>query len=74
MQQDKRHLRKLKRDIKQAGNKKRRLQLKNDLRENPDEAHWSEPTVGRQSSETLNGLDQDATRKRDEPQDNESDA
>jgi hypothetical protein len=63
MQQDKRQQRKLKREIKQAGNKKRRLQLKNDLRDNPEEAHWNEPSVGKQSSELLNGLDQDATRK-----------
>lgn len=64
MQQDKRQQRKLKREIKQAGNKKRRLQLKNDLRDNPEEAHLSEPTVGKQSSETLNGLDKDPTRLR----------
>jgi len=62
MQQDKRQQRKLKREIKQAGNKKRRLELKNDLRDNPEEAHWSEPTVGKKISEALNGLDQDATR------------
>lgn len=62
---DKRQIRKLKRDIKQAGNKKRRHQLKRDLRDNPTEAHWSEPSVGKASSEGLNGLDQDATRRRD---------
>ena len=33
---DKRQQRKLKRETKQAGNKKRRLQLKNDLRDNPE--------------------------------------
>jgi hypothetical protein len=64
MDREKRQLRKLKRDIKQAGNKKRRQKLKRDLRDNPHEAHWSEPTVGKLASETLNGLDQDATRKR----------
>ena len=64
MKDDKRQMRKLKRDIKQAGNKKRRQQLKRDLRDNPEEAHWSEPTVGKDSSEALNGMDQDATRKR----------
>jgi hypothetical protein len=61
---DKRQLRKLKRDVKQAGNKKRRQKLKRDLRDNPEEAHLSEPSVGSMSSETLNGLDQDATRRR----------
>jgi hypothetical protein len=67
MDRDKRQMRKLKRDVKKAGNKKRRAQLKRDLADNPDEAHWSEPTVGRLSSEALNGLDKDATRKRSEP-------
>lgn len=66
MDRDKRRMRKLKRDIKQAGNKKRRAKLKRDLRENPEEAHWSEPTVGKRSSEAMNGMDQDATRKREE--------
>jgi hypothetical protein len=63
MDRDKRQQRKLKREIKKSGNKKRRRQLKADLRDNPAEAHWSEPTVGRQSSAGLNGLDDDATRK-----------
>jgi hypothetical protein len=65
MDKEKRQLRKLKRTVKKAGNKKRRRQLKDDLRENPAEAHWSQPTVGNLSSETLNGLDEDATRKRE---------
>ena len=64
MDREKRQLRKLKRDIKQAGNKKRRQKLKRDLLDHPEEAHLNEPTVGKLSSETLNGLDQDATRKR----------
>jgi hypothetical protein len=64
MDREKRQLRKLKRDIKQAGNKKRRQKLKRELRDNPHDAHLSEPTVGKLSSETLNGLDHDATRKR----------
>ena len=64
MDRDKKQLRKLKRTVKQAGNKKRRGKLKRELRDNPEEAHWSEPSVGKASSETLNGLDNDATRKR----------
>ncbi|MBI1832992.1 MAG: hypothetical protein HYR84_16250 [Planctomycetes bacterium] len=64
MDRDKRRTRKLKREVKKAGNKKRRHSLKRDLRDNPAEAHWSEPSVGKASSESLNGLDQDATRKR----------
>ena len=71
MKDDKRQTRKLKRDIKQAGNKKRRQNLKRDLRENPEEAHWSEPTVGKDSSAALNGLDQDATRRRKKPTEKE---
>jgi hypothetical protein len=66
MDRDKRQQRKLKREIKQAGNKKRRAKLKRELRDNPEEAHLSEATVGGASSATLNGLDQDATRKRDQ--------
>ena len=62
---DKRQIRKLKRDIKKAGNKKRRQRLKSDLRDNPTEAHWSEESVGKSRSETLNGLDEDSTRQRD---------
>ena len=62
---DKRQIRKLKRDVKQAGNKKRRHNLKRDLQQNPAEAHWTEPSVGKASSQTLNGLDHDATRRRE---------
>ncbi len=64
MDQDKRQLRKLKRDIKHAGNRKRRRQLQRDLTDNPEEAHQNEPTVGKSSSALFNGLDRDATRKR----------
>jgi hypothetical protein len=69
--EDKRRLRELKRVIKHAGNKKRRGKLKRELREKPEEAHWSEETVGRSSSQFLNAFDKDATRRRkdstDEP-------
>jgi hypothetical protein len=66
MDQDKRQLRKLKRDIKRAGNKRRRQHLKRDLAENPDEAAHSSFDFGRSSSSTLNGLDHDATRRHDD--------
>jgi hypothetical protein len=59
---DKLRLRKLKRDIKRAGNKRRRQQLKRQLAENPEEAPYSEFDFGRTSSETLNGLDKISTR------------
>jgi hypothetical protein len=66
MNDDKRRQRQMKRDVKKAGNRTRRQQLKRQLNENPEEAHFAEPTFGRNSSEPLNGIDQDATRKRDE--------
>ena len=64
MDQDKRQLRKLKRDLKRAGNKKRRQHLKRELADNPEEAAHSDFDFGRDSSAGLNGMDQDATRRR----------
>jgi hypothetical protein len=61
---DKRLLRQLKRDLKRAGNKRRRQHLKRELTENPEEAPYTDFDFGRTSSATLNGLDQDATRRR----------
>jgi hypothetical protein len=60
----KRELRKLKRDLKRAGNKRRRRYLKRELTENPEEAPHSEFRFGRDSSAPYNGMDQDATRRR----------
>jgi hypothetical protein len=62
MDQDKRTFRKIKRDVKRAGNKRRRQYLKRDLADNPEEAAHSEFEFGRDSSTTLNGMDHDATR------------
>jgi hypothetical protein len=65
MDPQKRQLRKLKRDIKRAGGKRRRQQLKRNLADKPEEAHLSPDfDFGRATSNTLNGLDQDATRRR----------
>ena len=64
MDLDKRRLRKLKRDVKKAGNKKRRAHLKRELTDNPEDAPHSEFDFGRHSSEGLNALDNDATRRR----------
>ena len=65
MDSQKRQLRKLKREIKRAGGKRRRQQLKRDLAAKPDEAHLSgDSDFGRATSSTLNGLDKDATRRR----------
>ncbi len=63
MDPKKRELRKLKRDIKRAGNRHRRRQLKRDLADNPEEAHPSEESFGRNRSAGFNGLDEDATRR-----------
>jgi hypothetical protein len=63
MDQDKRRQRELKRDIKQAGNRKRRRTLARDLQVNPEEAAHAAFDYGRRSSEPLNGGDRDATRR-----------
>src|SRR5262245_40073104 len=64
MDQDKRFYRKLKRDVKRTGSKRRRLHLKRELTDNPEDAPYTEFDFGRDSSSTLNGMDQDATRRR----------
>jgi hypothetical protein len=64
MDQDKRRYRKLKRDVKQAGNRARRRHLKRELTDNPAEAAHSDFDFGRKSSASLNGNDRDATRRR----------
>jgi hypothetical protein len=64
MDQDKRQLRKLKRDVKRAGNKRRRQAGKRLLRDDPEEAVSAEFDFGRDSSVGLNGLDRDSTRRR----------
>lgn len=64
MDREKRQLRKLKREIKRAGSKHRRRDLKRQLRENPAEAAHAEENLGRNQSAGLNRLDKDATRRR----------
>jgi hypothetical protein len=61
---DKRRLRQLKRDLKRAGNKRRRQHLKRELRERPEEAPYTEFDFGRDRSAGLNGLDHDPTRRK----------
>ena len=63
MDQDKRRQRELKRDIKQAGNRKRRRALARDLQVDPEGATDAEFDYGHASSEPLNGNDRDATRR-----------
>jgi hypothetical protein len=60
----KRELRKLKRTVKRAGSKHRRRDLKRQLAENPEEAAEANENFGRYSSEGLNRLDNDSTRKK----------
>jgi hypothetical protein len=64
MDPQKRQLRKLKRDIKRADRKRRRQYLKRELQQRPEDAPHSKFDFGGNSSETLNGLDQDASRRR----------
>lgn len=56
--------RELKRDIKRAGNRKRRRFYQKELTTNPEETHWSEFDYGRFSSEKMNGVDIDKKRNR----------
>lgn len=62
--QDKRQFRKLKRDVKRAGNKRRRQYLKRELTDRPEEVPHSEFQFGRDRSAAFNGMDRDATRRR----------
>jgi hypothetical protein len=73
MDQEKRRLRQLKRDVKKAGNRKRRQALKRDLERNPEDAAHAEFDFGRDSSEGLNGIDNDATRRRKPRDEGETD-
>lgn len=61
----KRELRKLKRTVKRAGSKHRRRELKKQLAEHPEDAAHAKDDFGKHNSATLNGLDEDATRRRD---------
>jgi hypothetical protein len=60
----KREVRKLKREVKRAGSKHRRRDLKKQLEENPKEAHHAEENLGRHRSAAIGRIDNDATRKR----------
>lgn len=64
MKQDKRLLRELKRNVKRAGNKRRRQFLKRQLEDKPEEAPFAEFDFGRDSSAGFNAMDQDAKRKK----------
>lgn len=59
---DKRRLRKLKRELKRAGNRKRRRQLQRIDAENAEDAPVEGFDILRYSTAGLNGADRDATR------------
>jgi hypothetical protein len=67
MDPDKRKIRQLKRQIKRAGSKHRRRDLKKQLRDNPEEAHEGEENFGRYSSAGLNAYDGPPKSKRGTP-------
>jgi hypothetical protein len=64
MEPTKRELRQQKRELKRAGSQRRRRVWKQELRENPEEAPYSEEDFGRYSTARLNGLDRDSTRRK----------
>jgi len=64
MNDDKRQFRQLKRDIKAAGNRKRRRTLQRALLDDPENAADVDFDFGRDSSAGMNGNDRDATRRR----------
>jgi hypothetical protein len=63
---DKRRYRKLKRDIKRAGNKRRRRVLKQQVTDGTLDDDNSDDGLGRHRTAWLNGMDRDAKRKRDD--------
>jgi hypothetical protein len=68
---EKRELREHKRVLKQKGNQRLRRQVRRAIEESPDEAHRLEPDYGPFRTRELNGLDQDATRRRRAPENRE---
>lgn len=65
-QDDKRLYRKLKREVKRAGNRQRRQHLKRDLLANPEEAANTDFDYGKKCSASMNGNDRDSTRQREQ--------
>jgi hypothetical protein len=63
---DKRLVRRIKRDLKREGNKNRRRALKRSLEVNPDEAQFDNYEFKRDSSKPWNGLTRDRSRVRSE--------
>lgn len=58
-QDDKRRYRKLKKQLKRAGNKKIRHEFKDQLREDPNNAHMNDqPGYGQCETKHMNGMDE----------------
>ncbi len=66
MEPTKREQRQHKRELKRSGTQRRRRRWKRDLRENPEEAPYSQEDFGRYSTAELNGMDRDNTRRREQ--------
>lgn len=71
--QQKSYYRQVKRFLKKEGNKKKRQWLKRQLEDNPDEAPYAEYEFGDLSSEWLNGMDHDPTRRNQPPRKSQQD-
>ncbi len=69
---EKKNLRELKREMKRVGKRKVRNYLKQQLRDNPEEAQHNEPDFGKWSTEHMNGKFTDSKRQKgtDERTDN----
>lgn len=67
MDPTRRERREEKRQLKRAGSRHRRRDLKQALREHPEEAHADDENFGRYSTAALNGLDRDPTSRRADP-------
>jgi hypothetical protein len=66
-EKDKKRLRRIKRVVKRSGNKKVRSKIKRDIAQNPEEAHLGDIDYGAYNSKKYNGMDRDATRQKDDP-------
>lgn len=63
MSDDKRRIRKTKKDYKRLGNKHNRRKMKRQLETNPEEADVKDHDLGKWKTEPMNGVDYDSTRK-----------
>lgn len=64
-ERDKRRQRKIKKIIKRTGNKRVRSKVKKEIAQNPYEINLDDAGYGPFESKKYNGMDHDATRKRE---------